>query len=83
MELLDLPDAFLGVVVSYATANDLCALDVTCRRLAALTDTVWKTLAMESFGIEVSVPRVPTGKAAWRKGKALTSPGFALRVSAN
>lgn len=73
-----IPDGQMESIVSYlSTANDLCALDATNKRLASFTEPVWQGLAVERFGMGRPPPhqkRCCSGKDAWRKGKSLTSP---------
>ncbi|CAB9508585.1 expressed unknown protein [Seminavis robusta] len=72
-KLLDLPVECLQAVVAYSSSpNDLCALDETSRIVCNLTEPFWEKLALETFGIKKCSKA--GGKAAWRKGKALTSP---------
>ena len=83
-ELLQLPTVCLKRIVSFGGCRELCALDATSRAFGALTEPVWACNALQEFGIRSNDG---SGKAAWRKGKAVTSPErnkhfiFQLRAS--
>lgn len=74
--LSNLPTECLDTIVSFvSTPSDLCVLDATSRNIQSLTDKYWSQNAMEKFGIQPNVEKnINNGKAAWRKGVALTCP---------
>ena len=57
-------------ILSYASANDLCTLDILNKQFQSLTTNAWENIAKERFGMN-------NGKKGWRIGvNFLEEPEF-------